>query len=516
MGRSFRPSDVVPAGLMIEDAAFRDGHAVMLVRSRSPTATCPGCGRVSGRIHSRYQRRLGDLPIGGQPMRLVVTARRFRCDALSCGRRIFTERIAATKPWARRTARLDALAHHLALALGGRPAESFAKRLQLPLSRDTLLRLVRRQGAPSFEPPRAIGIDDWAWKRNCRYGTLICDLERRRTISLLPDREPATAQAWLAAQPQIAIVTRDRGGAYALATARALPGAMQVADRWHLMENASQAFLAATRASMRSIRAALGAPKIDPQLLTSAERLQYEGYLRREEINGAILELARNGTTIKEIVRRTGHSRGLVRKVLRGQRSDVFQTRASSLDRFLPWLEAQWGSGSRNGAALHRALKAQGFGGSIRVVTEWATRRRRAETANLDRLSRTPSARTIARLLTVEKDQLTRAQSVTVALIEEAVPELIEARRLMDAFHTLVRRKEVTALDDWLRCAGDSLISSFARGIAKDHVAVRAAIATAWSNAQAEGQITKLKLVKRQMYGRGKIDLLQARVIGAT
>lgn len=149
MGRSFRPSDVVPAGLMIEDAAFRDGHAVMLVRSRSPTATCPGCGRVSGRIHSRYQRRLGDLPIGGQPMRLVVTARRFRCDALSCGRRIFTERIAATKPWARRTARLDALAHHLALALGGRPAESFAKRLQLPLSRDTLLRLVRRQGAPS-------------------------------------------------------------------------------------------------------------------------------------------------------------------------------------------------------------------------------------------------------------------------------------------------------------------------------------------------------------------------------
>lgn len=103
-----------------------------------------------------------------------------------------------------------------------------------------------------------------------------------------------------------------------------------------------------------------------------------------------------------------------------------------------------------------------------------------------------------------------------MALIEEAAPELIEARRLMDAFHTLVRRKEVTALDDWLRCAGDSLISSFARGIAKDHVAVRAAIATAWSNAQAEGQITKLKLVKRQMYGRGKIDLLQARVIGAT
>jgi transposase len=298
--------------------------------------------------------------------------------------------------------------------LGGRPAESFAKRLLLPLRRDTLLRLVRRRGAPLFGPPRAVGIDGWAWKRNYRYGTLICDLERRRTISLLPDRELSTAQAWFAAQPQIKVVTRDRGGADALPAARALPGALQVADRWHLMENASQAFLAATRSCIRAIRAALGAPKIDPRLLTSAEKLQYEGYLRREEINAAILELAKARTPIKEIVRRTGHSRGLVRKVLRGQHSEVFQTRESSLDRFLPWLDVQWEAGARNGAALHRALKSQGFGGSLRVVTEWATRRRRAETANLNRLSRTPSARTIARLLTVERNQLSRAQSVTV------------------------------------------------------------------------------------------------------
>jgi transposase len=448
-------------------------------------------------------------------MRLVVNARRFRCYVESCGRRIFTERIEATEPWARRTARLDALAYHLALALGGRPAESFAKRLLLPLSRDTLLRLVRRRRAPIFEPPRAVGVDDWAWKRNYRYGTLICDLERRRTIRLLPDREPATAQAWFATQPQIQVVTRDRGGAYALAAARALPGALQVADRWHLMENASQAFLAATRSCMRAIRAALGAPKIDPRLLTSAEKLQYEGYLRREEINGAILELAKAQTPIKEIARRTGHSRGLVRKVLRGQRSDVFQTRESSLDRFLPWLDVQWEAGARNGAALHRALKSQGFGGSLRVVTEWATRRRRAETANLNRLSRTPSARTIARLLTVERNQLSRAQSVTVALIEDAAPALIEARELMAAFHALIRQKKVQALDEWLSCASASLISAFARGLANDQIAVRAAISTAWSNAQAEGQITKLKLVKRQMYGRGKLDLLQARVIGA-
>ena len=127
---------------------------------------------------------------------------------------------------------------HLGLALGGRPAASSAQRLRLPVSNHTLLRVVRRRASPAFAPPQVVGIDDSAWKRNHRHGTLICDLERRRTIALLPDREPATAQAWLSGQPQIGIVTRDRGVACALAAARALPGAVQVANRWHLMENA--------------------------------------------------------------------------------------------------------------------------------------------------------------------------------------------------------------------------------------------------------------------------------------
>ncbi len=122
------------------------------------------------------------------------------------------------------------------------PSRSAADRLRvepgalMPVSNDMLLRVVRRRGRPSPPPPTVIGIDDWAWKRNQRYGAIICDLGRRRPIKLLPDREPATAQAWLAGQPQIAIVARDRGGGFALAASRALPGALQVADRWHLME----------------------------------------------------------------------------------------------------------------------------------------------------------------------------------------------------------------------------------------------------------------------------------------
>jgi hypothetical protein len=130
-----------------------------------------------------------------------------------------------------------------------------------------------------------IGIDDFAWKRGQRYGTVICDLEHRRIIDLLPDRHPATVEAWLAHHPGIRIVARDRGAGYGHAVARACPEADQVANRWHLMENASAAFLQAVRQSMRLIRRALATGTIDPDLLTSAQRLQYEGFLRREADN---------------------------------------------------------------------------------------------------------------------------------------------------------------------------------------------------------------------------------------
>jgi transposase len=240
----------------------------------------------------------------------------------------------------------------------------------MPVSNDTLLRVVRRRACSQAEPLRVAGIDDWAFRRNHRYGTIVCDLERRRIVTLLPDREIATIEAWLAGQPGIEVISRDRGGGYGEAAAKALPHAIQVADRWHLMENASTAFLDAVRKSMRSIREAIGAMTITPGLLTCAEKLQYEGYLRREETNAAIIKLASAGIPIKEIVRRTGHSRKLVRQVIRGERTDVFRVRQSSLEAYLPFLEEQWSSGCRSGAELWRRLRARGFRGSLRVAGE--------------------------------------------------------------------------------------------------------------------------------------------------
>ena len=493
MQQALQRSSLVPRGFVVESAYYQGDKTMIAVRASGRVGLCPSCGTVSRRVHSRYRRRVTDLPLSGRIVELQVIARRFRCDAVLCGRQIFSPRSSAWR------------------ATGG----GFAKRLMLPVSKDTLLRVVRRRSGPPADPLRVIGIDDWAWRRNHRYASLICNLERRRIVTLLPDREPATAQAWLAAHPTIAIVARDRGGGYGEAAAKALPHAVQVADRWHLMENASRAFCDAVRKSMHQIRAVIGATTIDPKLLTAAERLQYEGYLRREETNGVILALSKSGTPIKQIVRQTGYSRRLVREVIRGERNDVFRTRQSSLDVHLPWLDEQWASGCRNGAELWRRLKARGFRGSLRVISEWATRRRRAEKADAQNLQRIPSARTITRLLTIGRDLLTKAETITVAAIEAGVPTLVEAREIIAEFHLMIRRKVEAGLTPWIERARASLVASFASGVARDEAAVRAAITSSWSNGQTEGQITRLKRVRRQMYGRGKIDLLQARLIGA-
>ena len=517
MDQRLRPSSLVPNGFVVEHSAVDGERVTVSVRSAAGECACPACGAISRRIQSRYWRRVADLPLAGRRVDLVVMVRRFWCDAVLCGRRVFSERFSpgVLAPWARRTGRLDHIVHHLGLALGGRPASGFAKRLMVPVSNDTLLRGVRRRNAVPDDTLVVIGIDDFAWRRNHRYGTIVCDLERRRPVRLLPDREPATSEAWLQHYPSIKIIARDRGGGYGEAAARALPDAIQVADRWHLMENASQAFLDAVRKSMRQIRSTIGATVINPQLLTCAERIQYEGFLRREEVNAAILALAKDSVPIKQIVKRTRYARQTVRRVLRGERSDVFRPRQSSLEAQLPWLDAQWDAGKHNAAALWRAMRQAGYRGSLRVVSEWATRRRRAERADAGSLTKVPSARTIARQMTIARDSLSKAETITIAAIESGLPALVEARETIADFHRMIRTKNVTELGAWLERALAGLVASFASGVRKDEAAVRAAINSPWSNGQTEGQITKLKLIKRQMYGRAKLDLLQARMIGA-
>ncbi|HEX5884657.1 MAG TPA: transposase [Pyrinomonadaceae bacterium] len=302
------------------------------------------------------------------------------------------------------------------------------------MSNDTLLRLVRRLTVDQHGDLNVTGIDDFAFRRGQTYGTIVCELERRRPVTLLPDRALDTSRSWLAKHQSITIVARDRGGGYGEAIAKALPDAEQIADRWHLRENSSRVFLDAVGKSMRQIGQAVGSNVIDSKLLTYAEKLQYEGYLRRQETNEAIRELSKKGTSIRQIVRQTGHSRKLVRDVLRGQRLDVFRTRSSSLIGWLPWLHGGWEEGARNALALWREMKAKGFPGQSGVISQWVQRRRLAKIANQSDLARTPSARMIARLMVTARDDLAKAEAILVSTIEVNVPELVVARTAIGDF----------------------------------------------------------------------------------
>jgi transposase len=381
------------------------------------------------------------VPSHGHAVELFVRMRRFRCVARGCPRQTFTEALSPeiARQSGRRPRRLDSLISHLGVALGGRPAAALAQRLMLSLGKHTLLRAICGGSPPGVVATRIIGIDERAWRRRERYGTLICDLERRRAVDLLPDREPATVKAWLAAQSGIHIVARDRAGGYAGAVDEAASQALQVAGRWYLMENASAAFLAVVRSLLGPIRRALGAGAIDPSLLSAAERLQYEGYLRRCEENDAIRAMAGAGAAIKEIARRTGRSRKLVRGVLRNAEDEVFRSRASSLAPWLVTLASFWSDGCRNGAELWRRLRTQGFSGSLRIVGEWATRRRRSEGADGVISGRLPPARSIARAMLISRDRLTRADAMMVTAMETALPALSDARSLAARFHRMVR-----------------------------------------------------------------------------
>ncbi len=394
MGHSLRSSTLVPRGFIVDNTAIDDDVMLIAVRPTSKASFCPICGTGSERIHSRYQRRLADLPLVGKPVRLVIEARRFHCDALLCGRRIFAERFDGDilAPSARRTARLDHIVHHLGLALGGRPAATFAKRLMLPVSNDTLLRVVRRRGSPRFVPPTVIGIDDWAWRRNQRYGTIICDLERGRILELLPDRDADTVAAWLKRHPGIEIIARDRAGLYANGARRGAPAATQVADRWHLLNSLSEALRLAVSRQRKAVQAAGRAWSAEIGNAREVTGSQSDAHpardslrrLRREERGDRFQEIVRLrqvGPAPRQIAPRIGMSVRTVERWLAAGGEPEHRrppARRTCINPFRDYLEQRLRDGAQNGAFLWAEIRQHGFDGSRATLYRWlATRRQR-------------------------------------------------------------------------------------------------------------------------------------------
>lgn len=240
---------VPDAGEVVQESVKAQGHGLLLMTLRAfrEQSVCPRCLQPSARVHSHYWRRPSDLPWEGMPVRILLHVRRFFCDTEGCEQRIFTERLPNTVSWyARRTCRSSASIERIALALGGNAGSRLARQLGILASASTLLRQLRRMAWKyPAQGPRVLGIDDWAWRKGHRYGTILCDLERGKVVDLLPDRSSESTARWLRTHPGTEIVSRDRASLYAQAATAAAPHAVQVADRWHLLHNLSGALISA-------------------------------------------------------------------------------------------------------------------------------------------------------------------------------------------------------------------------------------------------------------------------------
>lgn len=509
-----------------------DTHLVLEAHATSLSANCPLCDQPSTRRHSTYSRRLADLPWQGRTVELHLRVRRFRCANLTCPRRLFAERLpAVTVPKARRTTRLRDLQQEIGLALGGEQGSRLAGRLAMPLSPATVLRLIRAIELKPSGTPRVIGVDDWAFRRGQHYGTMVCDLEQPRTIELLPDRQSETLEDWLKAHPSVEIVARDRAGAYADGIRKGAPKAIQVADRFHLLCNGSDALKAVFDRQHRAVRKAFEAatsaevptpsPEPPPASLIRADERTRDRTLQRQARYADVARLHAAGMPILRIARELGLGRKTVRRWLRAGQAPTYRKpgRPKLIDRHRDYLEQRWQEGCHNGMQLWRELRDQGFTGQAGIVRLWATQRRRDLVPGPAARSRpaipVPTSRQATRLVLAEEAELDETERKLVATLINATPEITEAVRVARAFGTMIRQHAVDTLDAWIAAARRSELRGFADSIDRDHAAVAAALRLPWSTGPVEGRLNKLKLVKRQRYGRATFDLLRQRVLAA-
>jgi transposase len=492
-------------------------------------AVCPACQHPSTHVHDRHVRRPMDLPWRGYTVRLTLTVRRFRCANRACPRQTFTETIGEHLPkHARRTTAATETLVDLARSNGGEGGARVAKRIGLPTSPDTLLRLLRRQIRGAAPTPRVLGVDDFALRRGQRYATVLVDLESREPIDLLEGRDAAVLTKWLAEHLGVEIIVRDRAEAYAEGASQGAPEARQVADRFHLGQNASAAMDELLRGRRRSIEHAQEqdrspAPGPDPDKPESQrQRVRRERRERRVARWQKVRELREKGHSISQIGRETGMDRRTIRNYLATPEEPRRQVKnprpqgfsSPTLRPFQAYLQDRWEEGCTNISKLYREIVERGYRGSRSLVNQ----------ALLPWRSPRPPKSAKARRVSVRwlclrpPDQLDPAEQAVLAKILSEDPRSAKGYDLLQRFRQTLRHRDVAALRGWIADARSSDLrpfGAFANGLLDDWSAVEAAFTTRWSTGPVEGQVNRIKLIKRQGFGRMRLDLLRARVLPA-
>jgi transposase len=527
----------------------------LLVSSTQAAARCPGCHASARHVHSRYTRTLADLPWSGYQVTWRLRVRKLFCRNRKCPRRVFTERLpGVVAPWARRTLRLTARLLALGLALGGAAGARLSQSFGLTVSRNTLLRVIRRAPCPALIPPQVLSVDEFALRKRHIYGTLLLDLERRRPLALLPDREASTVARWLQAHPGVGVFVRDRAGAYAEAARLGAPAACQVADRFHLLQNLAdtltQVFTAHAPelAQLKARRRADPTPVHDPacpavapepasvplalpRSSTAAARLARQRRTQRWAQYHQVWTYHRQGWTLDAIADQVGLSRRTVQRYLQSSTFPERQPRhgRSLLDPYKATLLAGWNNGCRNGWHLFQTIRSQGFRGRYGIVALYVRRMRQAQglapwqrrsDQPLPAVTEAPRRRLTPRratwLVLRPAEQGTEEDHHLLARLTAQSPALAEAVALAQDFAGFVRQRQPARLAPWLTRAAESALPPFrrfAKGLRADLGAVQAAVTLPWSQGPIEGHINRLKMLKRQMFGRARLDLLARRFL---
>ncbi len=516
------------AGVVAEMTAVAGDTVRCWVRSRADGACCPGCGTWSGEVHDTYGRRLADQGIGGRRLVLHLRSRRLACQNPQCVKRTFAEQPRGlAEPRARKTPGLSRMLLAVAAAAGGRPGSRLAREvLAAEVSRHLLVRLVMAVPDPPPGLVRVLGVDDFSLRKGRSYATILVDMEAGVPVDVLPGRDAAALEAWLRDHPGTEVICRDRAGAYAEAVSAAAPGAVQVADRWHLWHNLCEHARDAVARHRDCLagHCSCGAPE-DPAGREERDRQEAAAALEPAALEAVIrdrhAEVARlraAGLDLPAAAAKLRLSQQVTGQYWRAGSADALLGRlcpAPGLDPWKPWLRARWAAGNTRISALHAAVTEAGYPGTYETVRRYLIPFRLAAPPAPPA---PPSPRQVTGWITSKPGQPGSDQAEALAALTARCPHLAALAGHVAAFAKILTGREgKDALQAWLAtAAGDPALpelASFAHGIRLDYDAVASGLTLPWSSGLVEGLNTRTKLIKRQMYGRATFALLRKRIL---